>query len=104
MVSEKRPRGTRVRKKPQRGKKTFLFLCFLFFCSRAPCRLSVSFCHCNSPSQNNVYNPFSDDSKAMIRELGDVELIELCEYQKYNVLAVFFVGIKELCTALADDA
>ena len=54
--------------------------------------------------QNNVYNPFSDDSKAMIRELGDVELIELCEYQKYNVLAVFFVGIKELCTALADDA
>ena len=23
--------------------------------------------------QNNVYNPFSDDSKAMIRELGNVE-------------------------------
>ena len=29
--------------------------------------------------QNNVYNPFSDDSKAMIRETGDVELFELCE-------------------------
>ena len=29
--------------------------------------------------QNNVYNPFSDDSKVMIRELGDVELLELCE-------------------------
>ena len=25
-------------------------------------------------------------------------------YQKYNVLTVFFIGIKELCTALADNA
>ena len=29
--------------------------------------------------QNNVYNPFSFNSKAMIRELGNVELFELCE-------------------------
>ena len=29
--------------------------------------------------QNNVYNPVSDDSKAMIRELGNVELFELSE-------------------------
>ena len=29
--------------------------------------------------QNNAYNPFSDESKAMIRELGNVELFELCE-------------------------
>ena len=29
--------------------------------------------------QNNVYNPFSDDSKAMIREMDNVELFELCE-------------------------
>ena len=29
--------------------------------------------------QNNVYNPFSDDSKAMIREIGNAELFELCE-------------------------
>ena len=29
--------------------------------------------------QNNVYNPFSPNSKAMIRELGNVELFELCE-------------------------
>ena len=29
--------------------------------------------------QNNVYNPFSDTSKAMIREMGNVELFELCE-------------------------
>ena len=28
--------------------------------------------------QNNVYNPFSDESKAMIREMGNVELFELC--------------------------
>ena len=29
--------------------------------------------------QNNVYNPFSKHSKAMIRELGNVELFEMCE-------------------------
>ena len=29
--------------------------------------------------QNNVNNPFSDDAKAMIREMGNVELFELCE-------------------------
>ena len=29
--------------------------------------------------QNNVYNPFSNNSKAMTRELGNVELFELCE-------------------------
>ena len=28
---------------------------------------------------NNVHNPFSDDSKAMIREMGNVEWFELCE-------------------------
>ena len=29
--------------------------------------------------QNSVHNPFSNNSKAMIREMGNVELIELCE-------------------------
>ena len=29
--------------------------------------------------QNNVYNPFSDDSKAMIREMLNLELCELCQ-------------------------
>ena len=29
--------------------------------------------------QHNVYNPFSKNSKEMIRELGNVELFELCE-------------------------
>ena len=47
--------------------------------------------------QNNVYNPFSDDSKATIREMGNVELFELCETvstKSTNVLSVFFIGIK----------
>ena len=26
--------------------------------------------------QNNVYNPFTDNSKAMIREMGNVEFFE----------------------------
>ena len=29
--------------------------------------------------QNNAYNPFSDESKAMISEMGNVELLKLCE-------------------------
>ena len=29
--------------------------------------------------QNNAYNPFSDESKKMIRDIGNVELFELCE-------------------------
>ena len=29
--------------------------------------------------QNNLCNPFSNNSKAMIREMGNVELFELCE-------------------------
>ena len=29
--------------------------------------------------QKNVHNPFSNNSKAMIREMGNVELFELCE-------------------------
>ena len=29
--------------------------------------------------QNNVYNTFSNNSKAMIREMCNVELFELCE-------------------------
>ena len=61
--------------------------------------------HVKKIENHNVYNPFSKDSKEMIRELGNVELFDLCDlYQKYNVLTVFFIGIKELCTALADNA
>ena len=29
--------------------------------------------------QNNAYNPFSEETKVIIRELGNVELFELCE-------------------------
>ena len=46
--------------------------------------------------QNNVYNPLCDDSKAMIREVGNVELFELYEqFQNCNYLNAFFIGIKE---------
>ena len=49
--------------------------------------------------QNNVYNPFSKNSKEMIRELGNVELFEFCETtpKAHNGPNVFFIGIKELC-------
>ena len=29
--------------------------------------------------QNNTYNPFSEESKVMIRDMGNVQLFELCE-------------------------
>ena len=29
--------------------------------------------------QNNTYNPFSEESKVMIRDMGNVDLFELCE-------------------------
>ena len=29
--------------------------------------------------QNNAYNPFSEESKVMIREMGNVKLFEVCE-------------------------
>ena len=46
--------------------------------------------------QDNVYNAFSDDSNAMIREMDNVELFELCEqFQKCNARNTFFSGIKE---------
>ena len=46
--------------------------------------------------QNNVYNPFSDDSKAMIREMGSVSYSSCAkQFQKCNAQNAFFVGIKE---------
>ena len=48
--------------------------------------------------QNDVYNPFSKNSKAMIRELSNMELFELCETtlppETYAV--VFFGGVNLL--------
>ena len=56
--------------------------------------------------QNKVYNPFSKDAKAMIRELGYVELFELCE--NYTNSKMFLLSSllesRILCTALADNA
>ena len=54
--------------------------------------------------QNNVYNPFSNNSKATIQKLGNVKLLELCEtFPKVHCShCLLFFGIKELCTAFAD--
>ena len=53
--------------------------------------------------QSNFHNPFSDDSKAMIREMSNVELFELCEtIPKCNAQNAFFIGIKEWSVALED--
>ena len=55
--------------------------------------------------QNNVYNQFSKNSKEMIRELGNVELFELCEtIPKVQCSHCLLNGIKALCTAPADNA
>ena len=46
--------------------------------------------------QNNDYNPFSDDSKAMIRETGNVEYSSNAkQFQKCNTQNAFFIGINE---------
>ena len=55
--------------------------------------------------QNNVYNPFSKNSKKMFRELVMWSYSSCAkQYQKCNVLNVFSIGIKELSTVLADNA
>ena len=55
--------------------------------------------------QNNVYNPFSEKSKEMIRELGNVELFELCEtVPVVQCSHCLLVGIKESSTALVDSS
>ena len=46
--------------------------------------------------QNNVYNPFSDESKAMIREMAMWSYSSYAkQYQKCNAQNVFSIGIKE---------
>ena len=46
--------------------------------------------------QNNVYNPFSADSKAIIREICNVEYSSYAkQLQKCNGQNTFFIGIKE---------
>ena len=56
--------------------------------------------------QNNVYNPFSTNSKEMIRELGNVELFELCERipKVQCSQCLHYWIIKELSTALAGNS
>ena len=55
--------------------------------------------------QNNICNPFSKDSKEMMRELGSVELFELCEtLPKVQCSHCLLYWNQELCIALADNA
>ena len=55
--------------------------------------------------QNIVYNPFSTNSKAIIRELCNVELFELCDtFPKVQCSHCLPYWNQELCTALADNA
>ena len=55
--------------------------------------------------QNNISNPFSENSNAIIREFSMWSYSSCAKlYQKNNVLTVFFIGIKDLSTALADTA
>ena len=53
--------------------------------------------------QNDVYNPFSKHSKEMIRELGNVDLFELCEtIPKVQCFHCLLYWNQELCAAFAD--
>ena len=46
--------------------------------------------------QNNVHKPFGDDSKAMVREMGNVVFSSCAkQFQKCNAQNAFFIGIKE---------
>ena len=55
--------------------------------------------------QNEVYNLSSKIRKRWSANWATWSYSSCAKlYQKYNVLTVFFVGIKELCTALADNA
>ena len=47
--------------------------------------------------QNNAYNPFSDDAKAMIREMGNAEFVRVTRNnsKKCNAQNAFIIGIKE---------
>ena len=47
--------------------------------------------------KNNVYNPFSDESKAMIRDMGNVEFVRSMRNnsKSANAQNAFFIGIKE---------
>ena len=46
--------------------------------------------------QSNACNPFSENSKKMIRDMGNVELFELCEtIPKVQCSECLFIGIRE---------
>ena len=53
--------------------------------------------------QTNVFNPFSENSKTLIRDAGNVEYFELCETDSQVQLSycLSFFGQMEMKTALA---
>ena len=54
------------------------------------------------PQQNNAYNPFSEKSKKMIKDMGNVALLSYArQFLKCNAKNAFFIGIKASSTALA---
>ena len=51
--------------------------------------------------QSNACNPFSEKSKKMIQDMGNVELFELCEtIPKVQCSECLFIGIKASSAAL----
>ena len=56
--------------------------------------------------QNNVYNPFSENLKAMIGEMGNVEFFELCENCTTSTMFSMssLLGIKEWSIAPTDTS
>ena len=52
--------------------------------------------------QSNAYNPFSENSKKMLQDKGNVELFELCETIPKSAMLqnAFFTGLKASSTAL----
>ena len=55
--------------------------------------------------QNNAYNPFSEESKKMIRDMGNVELFELCgTITKVQCSECLLYWNQELSVALVDTS
>ena len=53
--------------------------------------------------QSNAYNAYSEKSKKMTQDMGNVEFMSFAkQFQKCNAQNAFYIGIKELSIALVD--
>ena len=53
--------------------------------------------------QSNAYNPISEKSKKMIRDMDNVDNLSYArQFLSYNAQNAFFTGIKASFTALVD--